>query len=87
MPRLVIPVEILWIPVFFAPMVFFLQESQFLFCHNFFGMSSGNLSGWGLCRKLHWNQIKPSINIAGANIAASTTAAAAAAVSFATNFS
>jgi hypothetical protein len=31
---------------------FFSQESQFLFHRNFFRTSSGNLSVWGLCRKL-----------------------------------
>jgi hypothetical protein len=50
--RLVFPVGILNIPVFSAPVAFFSQESRFLFPHNFFGMSSGNLSIWGLRRKL-----------------------------------
>jgi hypothetical protein len=50
--RLPIPAGILRIPVFSAPVAFFSQESRFLFRRNFFGMSSGNLSVWGLHRKL-----------------------------------
>ncbi len=50
--RLVIPVGIFQIPVFSAPVALFSQESQFLFHRNFFGMSSGNLSVWGLRQKL-----------------------------------
>jgi hypothetical protein len=50
--RLPIPAGILRIPVFSAPVVFFSEDSQFLFCHNFFGTPSGNLSVWGLHRKL-----------------------------------
>ncbi len=50
--RLVIPVGILRIPVFSAPVALFSQESRFLFRRNFFGSSSGNLSVWGLHRKL-----------------------------------
>jgi hypothetical protein len=50
--RLPIPAGILRIPVFSAPVALFSQESQFLFHRNFFGMSSGNLSVWGLHRKL-----------------------------------
>jgi hypothetical protein len=43
-PRLVIPVGILRIPIFSAPVALFSQESRFLFHRNFFGTSSGNLS-------------------------------------------
>jgi hypothetical protein len=50
--RLVIPVGILRIPVFSAPVMLFSQESQFLFRRNFFGTLSGKLSVWGIRRKL-----------------------------------
>jgi hypothetical protein len=50
--RLHIPAGILRIPAFSVPVAFFSQESQFLFQRNFFRMSSGNLSVWGLRRKL-----------------------------------
>jgi hypothetical protein len=50
--RLVISVGILQIPVFSTPVALFSQESRFLFHRNFFGTSSGNLSVWGLHRKL-----------------------------------
>ncbi len=52
-PRLNIPAGILRIPVFSVPVALFSQESLFLFRRNFFGTSSGNLSVWGLRRKLH----------------------------------
>ncbi len=51
--RLHIPTGILRIPVFSVPVAFFSQESRFLFRCNFFRTSSGNLSVWGQCRKLH----------------------------------
>jgi hypothetical protein len=51
-PRLHIPAGILGIPVFSVPVAFFSQESRFLFRRNFFRTSSGNLSVWGLRRKL-----------------------------------
>jgi hypothetical protein len=50
--RLPIPAGILRIPVFSAPVALFSQESRFLFRRNFFGTSSGNLSVWGLRRKI-----------------------------------
>ncbi len=55
--RLPIPAGILRIPVFFAPVALFSQESQFLFRRDFFGTSSGNLSVWGHRRKLHRTSI------------------------------
>jgi hypothetical protein len=50
--RLPIPAGILLIPVFSTPVALFSEESRFLFRHNFFGTHSGNLSVWGLRRKL-----------------------------------
>jgi hypothetical protein len=50
--RLPIPAGILRIPVLSAPVVFFSEESRFLFRRNLFGTPSGNLSVWGLARKL-----------------------------------
>ena len=46
--RLHIPAGILRIPAFSVPVALFSQESRFLFRHNFFRTSSGNLSVWGL---------------------------------------